>query len=410
MPPGGGEKERIMKRLKKIGSIFYNAFIKNCDMWQQLLNIAVLIAIFGSLASGIISVVLGNSPIAIAAFFGTALFAMFCLFLSLRMKDIIFAALLFCLVANFVLFPVMYFTSGGYHGGMPLWILLSLVISWVVIRKKILYVVYALSLLFHCGCIYYSSLHPQLVVAFESEEAVAFDVIQSLVLVSLIFGIIIKYQGRAYELKKNELDKINASLELQNERITLQSMYALAKTIDAKDRYTNGHSKRVAKYSRMLAERMGLSGDELDEIFNMAMLHDIGKIGVPDSIINKDSKLTDEEYGIVKKHPEIGYEILSEMPELKDIGIGAKWHHERYDGKGYPDGLKGEAIPLPARIIGVADAYDAMSSNRSYRKFLPQEVVKSEIENGRGTQFDPVIADIMLGIIAEDVNYELHEL
>ena len=400
----------IIRLLKKFKNFLYDSLIKDRDMWQQLLNIAVLIAVFGSTTSGIVSVVLGSSPIATIAFFITAGFAVFCLFLSLKMKDIIYGALLFCILANFVLFPVMFFTSGGYHGGMPLWLLLSLVISWMIVRRRILYVIYGIALFFHCGCIYYSSLHPELITSFESEEAVALDVIQSLIFVSLILGIIIRYQGNAYESKKRELDKANATLSQVNERIILQSMYALAKTIDAKDMYTNGHSMRVAKYSGMIAQRMGLSEKEIEDISNMAMLHDIGKIGIPDSIINKASKLTDAEYDIIKKHPEIGYQILSEMPELKDIAIGARWHHERYDGKGYPDGLKGDDIPLKARIICVADSYDAMSSNRSYRKFLPQDVVRSELEKGCGTQFDPVIAGIMLDIMKEDRDYNLREL
>lgn len=400
----------IIRLLKKFKNFLYDSLIKDRDMWQQLLNIAVLIAVFGSTISGIVSVVLGSSPIATVAFFVTAGFAVFCLFLSLKMKDIIYGALLFCILANFVLFPVMFFTSGGYHGGMPLWLLLSLVMSWMIVRKRIIYVVYGIALFFHCGCIYYSSLHPELITSFESEEAVALDVIQSLIFVSLILGIIIRYQGNAYESKKRELDKANATLSQVNERIILQSMYALAKTIDAKDIYTNGHSMRVAKYSGMIAQRMGLSEKEIEHISNMAMLHDIGKIGIPDSIINKASKLTDAEYDIIKKHPEIGYQILSEMPELKDIAIGARWHHERYDGKGYPDGLKGDDIPLKARIICVADSYDAMSSNRSYRKFLPQDVVRSELEKGCGTQFDPVIAGIMLDIMKEDRDYNLREL
>ena len=400
----------IIRLLKKFKNFLYDSLIKDRDMWQQLLNIAVLIAVFGSTISGIVSVVLGSSPIATVAFFVTAGFAVFCLFLSLKMKDVIYSALLFCILANFVLFPVMFFTSGGYHGGMPLWLLLSLVMSWLIVRKRIIYVVYGIALFFHCGCIYYSSKHPELITLFESEEAVALDVIQSLIFVSLILGIIIRYQGNAYESKKRELDKANATLSQVNERIILQSMYALAKTIDAKDIYTNGHSMRVAKYSGMIAQRMGLSEKEIEHISNMAMLHDIGKIGIPDSIINKASKLTDAEYDIIKKHPEIGYQILSEMPELKDIAIGARWHHERYDGKGYPDGLKGDDIPLKARIICVADSYDAMSSNRSYRKFLPQDVVRSELEKGCGTQFDPVIAGIMLDIMKEDKDYNLREL
>lgn len=398
-------KQRIMGAYRKLRGILIDRF----DLWQQLLNIAVVIAIAGAVVSVIISLALGSSPLAIAAFLLTAIFSVFCLALSLKSGDVIYAAVLYAIVANFIMFPVMYFTSGGYHGGMPLWLLLSLVISWVVIRRNILYVIYALALAFQSGCILFSEAHPELVVMFTSESAVAFDVVQSLALVSLIFGAIIKYMNRAYEQKKQELDIANTQLEEANTRITLQSMYTLAKTIDAKDKYTNGHSMRVAKYSKMIAERMGLAESQIEEIYNMAMLHDIGKIGIPDAIINKTSRLTDEEYDIIKTHPAMGYDILSEMPEIQSIGVGARWHHERFDGRGYPDGLRGEEIPLPARIIGVADAYDAMTSNRSYRKYMPQDAVKSEIEKGTGTQFDPDIARIMLEIMREDSDYEYHE-
>ena len=188
-----------------------------------------------------------------------------------------------------------------------------------------------------------------------------------------------------------------------------QMVMALANTIDAKDAYTNGHSTRVAKYSVMLAKRMGYKEEKLEQLEFAAMLHDIGKIGVPREIINKTSRLTDEEYNIIKTHPGIGSGILKEVSEIPDIAIGARYHHERYDGKGYPDNLKGIEIPEFARIIGVADAYDAMTSKRSYREVLSQEIVRGEIEKGMGTQFDPEIAKLMLEIISEDKDYVLHE-
>lgn len=399
----------IIRKLKSAYDRAYRALIENCDLWQQLLNIAVVIALVGGVISIILSLAVDNSPIAIAAFAVTIVFAGICLIISLKSKDVIYAACFFCIVAEFILFPFMYFTSGGFHGGMPIWMLLGLVISWVVIRRKILFVIYGLGLVFECACIIYSEHHPKSIIEFPSEHAVAMDVIQSLALVSLIIGLIIKYQSRAYEKKQQELDEANARLAEANERITMQSMYTLAKTIDAKDRYTNGHSMRVAKYSKMLAQRLGLSEEETEELTNMAMLHDIGKIGVPDAIINKNSSLMEDEYYIVKKHPTVGFDILAEMPEMKGISVGARWHHERYDGKGYPDGLKGEDIPLYARIICVADAYDAMTSNRSYRTYMPQDAVRRELEEGRGTQFDPKIADIMLEILKEDEGYELRE-
>lgn len=193
------------------------------------------------------------------------------------------------------------------------------------------------------------------------------------------------------------------------ERLSLQMVQTLAGTIDAKDKYTNGHSARVARYAKEIARRMGKTEKEQEDIYYMGLLHDIGKIGVPDDIINKTSRLTDEEYDIIKKHPSIGADILKNISEMPDIATGAHWHHERYDGKGYPDGLKGEEIPQVARIIGVADAYDAMTSNRSYRDILSQDVVRKEIEKGSGMQFDPNVARIMLEMMDEDVEYHMKE-
>jgi len=195
----------------------------------------------------------------------------------------------------------------------------------------------------------------------------------------------------------------------QVEKLSEEVMRTLANTIDAKDPYTNGHSLRVAKYSKEIAKRAGKTREQQKEIYQMALLHDIGKIGVPDEIINKDTRLTDEEYAAIRKHPAIGSDILKTIEQIPDIMIGARWHHERYDGRGYPDGLKGEEIPEIARIIGVADAYDAMTSKRSYRNILSQEVVRGEIERGKGTQFDPFFADIMLQLIDEDIRYTMRE-
>jgi len=216
-------------------------------------------------------------------------------------------------------------------------------------------------------------------------------------------------------LQKNLKEEVARQTEVAEkrrrkvERMSLQMVKALANTIDAKDSYTNGHSSRVAKYSVMLAERMGYQGEKLEQVQYAALLHDIGKIGIPREIINKPSKLTDEEYELIKAHPKIGGNILDEITEIPDIAVGARWHHERYDGKGYPDRLRGHEIPELARIIGVADAYDAMTSKRSYRDVLPQEVVLAEIEKGKGSQFDSDIAEHMVSIIKEDAAYQLHE-
>jgi len=169
--------------------------------------------------------------------------------------------------------------------------------------------------------------------------------------------------------------------------------------IDAKDPYTNGHSRRVAQYTKLIAEAMGYEEEEVKRIYYVALLHDCGKIGVPDNILGKPEKLTDEEFQIIKSHTVHGSEILSHFKSLPNVNEGARYHHERYDGKGYPEGKAGEDIPLIARMICVADSYDAMNSNRVYRKKLSREDIINEIERNKGTQFDPAIADIFLKII-----------
>ena len=196
----------------------------------------------------------------------------------------------------------------------------------------------------------------------------------------------------------------------KNERLSLQIVKTLAGTIDAKDSYTKGHSSRVAEYSKEIAKRIGYSEKAQEEIYMMGLLHDVGKIGIPDTVINKPSRLTDEEYEMIKTHPTVGFEILKNISEMPKLAIGARWHHERYDGGGYPDGLSGKDIPEEARIIAVADAYDAMSSRRSYHEVFAQKYIIGEFERGRGTQFDPGFADIMLAMIAEDSEYRMREI
>ena len=217
--------------------------------------------------------------------------------------------------------------------------------------------------------------------------------------------------GNLLELIKLQND-LHHEVELKTaelESLSVHVVQTLAEAIDAKDNYTNGHSTRVAAYSKEIAKRYGYSPDRQEEIYMIGLLHDVGKIGIPDSIINKPGRLTDEEYAVIKEHPAKGAKILSTVTEMPGLVTGARWHHERYDGKGYPDGLKGDDIPEEARIIAVADAYDAMTSNRSYREIIPRERVVSEINKGMGTQFDERFAKIMLRMIEEDTDYNMRQ-
>ncbi|MDE7270503.1 MAG: HD-GYP domain-containing protein [Acetatifactor sp.] len=187
--------------------------------------------------------------------------------------------------------------------------------------------------------------------------------------------------------------------QTRDKKIIEQTMQTIINFIEAKDPSTKGHSLRVAQYSRMIAEKLGFSEADCDQIYWIALMHDCGKIYIPDEILGKPGKLTDEEYETMKKHPVFGGDILRDFNAIDNIRTGAMFHHERYDGKGYPNGLAGEEIPLIARIIGVADAFDAMNSRRCYRNNLSEDVIISELKNNRGTQFDPHIADCLLSLI-----------
>ena len=227
----------------------------------------------------------------------------------------------------------------------------------------------------------------------------------SLTSITMVAVVIVFYVYTLYslgdEVGKARTREINFYKEAQEREaaLFLETTEALANAIDAKDSYTSGHSTRVAILSKKIAKAAGLSDKECDQVYFAALLHDVGKIGVRDDVIKKTGKLTDEEFENIKQHPVLGYQILSSIKQSPYLSEGAHYHHERYDGKGYPEGLKGEEIPLLARIIAVADAYDAMTSTRSYRDALPKDRVRNEILNGMGKQFDIKFAAILLQMI-----------
>ncbi len=207
--------------------------------------------------------------------------------------------------------------------------------------------------------------------------------------------------------RNEKVRKVQARHQKELEEFNRSIIGAFANCIDGKDEYTNGHSFRVALYTRLLAEKLEEPPETVEKMYNIALLHDIGKIGIPDAILNKPGKLTAEEYNIMKGHPQRGYEILKDVKNQEDIAVGARHHHERYDGNGYPTGLKGESIPWVARIIAVADAFDAMSSTRPYRKRISMFNIVKEINRCSGTQFDPKVAEAFMDMYEEGTFREL---
>ena len=190
----------------------------------------------------------------------------------------------------------------------------------------------------------------------------------------------------------------NAALFHDMEELFMGVLHALTRSIDAKDTYTRGHSQRVADLSRDLARKIGLPEEQCERIYLSGLLHDVGKIGVPEAVLTKPGRLTDAEFEAIKKHPAIGAQILGNIKQLQDILPGVLYHHERWDGRGYPYGLAGDAIPLIGRIICVADSFDAMSSTRTYRPALPLETVLAEITRCAGAQFDAALAKVFVTV------------
>ena len=225
----------------------------------------------------------------------------------------------------------------------------------------------------------------------------------------------------------NELNELKASLEIQvanrtheldeekksYEELTLETLSSLANVIDAKDHYTIGHSFRVAAYSKGIAEHLGLSDQECEHIYFAGLIHDVGKIGINEAILTKPGKLNDEEYSTIQSHSALGGDILKGIKEFPIFEQVARNHHERYDGNGYPDKLKGEKIPFSARIVAVADTFDAMTSDRSYRKALSDKVAIKELIDCKGSQFDPVVVDAFIELynsFSDSIRHHINDI
>ena len=219
-----------------------------------------------------------------------------------------------------------------------------------------------------------------------------------IVLIALVFLVACVFVGLKMSISSHKADELDRLLEQQqrDKQLIREIIESFAKVIDIKDSYTQGHSSRVAKYTKMLAEELGYDEDTVEKYYNIALMHDIGKIAIPDSVLNKPGKLTDEEYNIIKSHTERGYDVLKSISLMPEIVVGAEAHHERPDGNGYPNGLKDGEIPRVAQIIAVADTFDAMYSDRPYRKRMNFDKAVSIIKDAAGTQLTSDVVDAFL--------------
>jgi putative nucleotidyltransferase with HDIG domain len=200
----------------------------------------------------------------------------------------------------------------------------------------------------------------------------------------------------------------NSQMELRQRTTFLKTLESLAKSLEARDTYTQGHSQRVCDVSIYIGEELGLSAEALEELRVGTILHDIGKIGVPDQVLNKPGRLTDEEFEVMKSHPVIGYEICKPLMLSDGVLMIIRNHHEKLDGSGYPDGLKGGELPLSLRIVCVADAFDAMSSSRPYRTTMEMSKVLGELARGAGTQFDSVVVEALKNILSSERMHQIY--
>ncbi len=382
--------------MRKLRQYIFNQSIKLSDRSFILFSVLVLIALTLAIPCGLFM----HEPLiaTISTAIGLVFFSLYVYF-SYRFNKIERVKVALSVFVVFIFLPAMFFTNGGATSGTPIWLLLGTIYIALILDGVVKYVMLGLNFLVLTLCFVFGYYHPEYI----DEYTVWGDYYDTLAAMFIVGGIvytIITFQTSLYRQEEHfkNLQKLFG-----------QTATALVNAIDAKDNYTHGHSSRVAEYSKRLAELAGKSPAECEEIYYVALLHDVGKIGVSEDIINKKGKLTDEEYEEIKKHTVWGAQILHSITEYPKLIIGAKFHHERYDGRGYPEHLKGEDIPEIARIISVADAYDAMTSKRSYRDPIPQVTVREEIIKGSGTQFDPKYAKLMQYMIDMDTDYEMKE-
>lgn len=252
------------------------------------------------------------------------------------------------------------------------------------------------------GMVFYSSdTAPLSFSDFSMSYSLQINYLQNPVFLSLIIGCLIWIiLLAAYLSVQLNMRKMQKRFK-QDEQLLRQSIGVFTQFFEAKDTYTNGHFQRVAEYSHLLAEKLGYDEEKCRQVYYIALMHDCGKCYISDEILKKPGKLTDKEYDLIKNHSVKGAEMLKDFTAIKNISDGVRYHHERYDGKGYPDGLKGEKIPMVSRIICISDSFDAMNSKRCYRDKLPKEKIISELKENSGKQFDPELVTLFLQLIED---------
>lgn len=303
-----------------------------------------------------------------------------------------------CMLGVMVVFTY-YIFSGGNDGFSALWSLLAPMFIMAAVGVKAGFVVgmYFQILL---AVLFWTPLNSVVEMHYSRTFLSHFPILYLCTLIiSLAIMLSHKKQQIALDQYQEKLEKAVQEEHDKVSEITFQAIASITSIVDAKDSYTDDHSIRVASYSCLIADELGWGPKEIENLYHAALLHDIGKVGIQDSILKKSDSLSENEYEIMKTHTSIGAFILKELSFLDRADEGALYHHERFDGTGYPFGLRGEAIPINARVICVADSFDAMNTNRAYREKCTDDYIMDEIRKGRGKQFDPEIVDALLRCI-----------
>ena len=405
---GSAVREESVMFFKKLINEWHllNRSIYTGERLKENLRALVLV----SYATGLLSIVLiginyakGNK-VMLAVSILTLLGACGCAFSAGVLKNREAAALIptvFCAV----MFTIYTIFGMGEGTAMLFSLLIPTGICYFVSVKYGILLSFYYSLLFLI--MFYSPLRSRMEEYYSDAFMMRFPLV--FIFLSLFTAIAMMQYHRVSLLEQSYQEELSREVEKQTkvandradklETLSQEIVQTLAVTIDAKDKYTNGHSFRVSRYSMALARSLGWPEEEIQSLGREGLLHDIGKIGVPDVVLNKPGRLTDEEFSIIKSHTIIGDEILNQSGNLREAAQVARHHHERFDGRGYPDHLKGEEIPLHARTVAIADAYDAMRSDRIYRKGLPPETIRGEMIRGSGTQFDPELLNAFLDLM-----------
>ena len=376
------------KRLKN--SITAYMFNRDIDIDERLSRFFIYIGIVAAFLGVIINAAAGASALGIIATLVIAIGAPSLLGVTVILNKSEKYGQFIAIGLSFIM-PFVWIGSGGSGGGVNVWLVYELFFIALFASKKELPIYLALSGSLEIACFVLEAIRPDLVYHFPDQKGIYISVIGSIVIVSATIIITVIIQKSLYNYEKEQGDS--------KENFSIDFVMSIASIIDARDGYAGGHSKRVASCALALGRRLGMTDEELFDLGYVGLLHDIGKIGVPDAILNKPGKLTEEEFEIIRRHPRIGADILDGLYFIPNVKEGALCHHERYDGKGYPNGLSGEDIPYFARIIAVADAYDAMSTNRVYHKKMTRKEIIGEFERGKGTQFDPNLAGTFIDML-----------